>query len=428
VSSRTTPLFWVARVAMNEPILLMFAYHFPPENVIGAARPFRFYKYLARMQQCCQVFTAAGPPPLQDSAVEYVPDPFLTTTRLDLRRTVELALRKVLLPGAIGTRWAYDASESARSFMRHHPGSRKVAFSTFPPLGAHVAAWRLARKEGIPWIADFRDPLADNPADSSKSSLQRLIDQRLERTLLESAHLIIANTDSAAERMIGLYPKRRDDIHVIWNGFDPEDRLVAQPLPQHEFSVLSHVGELYWSRTVTPLLESIGRLVDTGWLAASKIRVQLVGPAHESSVPDRGFLTRARAQGWLDIVAEQVSLSEARRITETSDGLILVQPHTILQVPGKLFEYLQVGRPILAFVARNSPIERILQKSGILYRCVYPDNSPESMDSTVMEFFRLPQDSVRPSSWFEQTFNAEKQTEMLYQLIQSVINRPAAIR
>jgi len=61
----------------------------------------------------------------------------------------------VFLPAELGTRWAYDASRVARAYIRAHPGVRVTIFSTFPPLGSHLAALQLASAEGFPWIADF---------------------------------------------------------------------------------------------------------------------------------------------------------------------------------------------------------------------------------------------------------------------------------
>jgi hypothetical protein len=89
-------------------------------------------------------------------------------------------------------------------------------------------------------------------------------------------------------------------------------------------------------------------------------------------------------------------------------------------VPGKLFEYLQIGRPILAFVMRNSPIERILAKSGVPYRCIYSNSAANEMDRTIAEFFTLPSDALTVSDWFQQTFRAEEQARTLSSLIETL--------
>jgi hypothetical protein len=150
----------------------------------------------------------------------------------------------------------------------------------------------------------------------------------------------------------------------------------------------------------------------------------LVGPAEAGALPSPTFLDRARAAGWLELITEQIPKREALRIARSADGLLLLQLQSVIHVPAKIFEYLQIGRPILAFLRPNSPAERLLERSGVPYRCVYPDDTPHVVDDTVAEFFDLPSDAVLPSSWFEQQFNAENQTRQLDAIIRSLHEEP----
>ena len=128
----------------------------------------------------------------------------------------------------------------------------------------------------------------------------------------------------------------------------------------------------------------------------------------------------AAREGWLDFQPVRLPLSEAQQIVCCSDGLLLVQPQSILQVPGKLFEYLQIGRPILAYVPPNSPVERILQKSGVLYECIYPDSTAEQMDAKLSRFFKMRSVHAEPNAWFEKEFSAEHQSRRLADLIEKI--------
>jgi hypothetical protein len=134
-------------------------------------------------------------------------------------------------------------------------------------------------------------------------------------------------------------------------------------------------------------------------------------------------LENGKTEGWLDLRNEKVPKREADKITGGSDGLLLLQPQSTLQVPGKLFEYLQIGRPILAYLARESPSERILALSGVPYRCVYPDGSPSEQDRVVAEFLAMPKANDATSAWFEEHFNAEHQTATLYDLVKRCLHR-----
>jgi hypothetical protein len=408
---------------MTEHIVLIFAYHFPPENAIGGARPFRFSKYLARLGYTCRVFTAAKQTGGDASHIEYVPDPFIAYPRRGIGWQVERAIRKTVLPAELGTRWSSLAFHAAQAYIRAHCGARVTSFSTFPPIGPHLAAYQLARAEGVPWIADFRDPL---PEQKTKGiSFQTHVYRWLGRFIAQRADAVIANTDAAMIGWQEKFPKFNDKFHLIWNGFDPEERIQALPVLSQDCKTLSHVGELYDGRNAVSILESLARLITSGRLSAGSVMVRLIGETVTRALPDQEFVDRARAEGWLDLVTERIPQRQARRIAQSSDSLLLLQPQSATQVPGKLFEYLQIGRPILAFVQPDSPSERLLARSGVPYRCVYPGCAPELVDDTVAEFFSLPSEPVAASPWYEEQFNAENQMRQLDAIIRSLHNKPA---
>jgi len=190
----------------------------------------------------------------------------------------------------------------------------------------------------------------------------------------------------------------------------------------------SHLGELYHGRDTTLILESIARLISAKRLPRDGVRVRLIGPAQTECLPSPEFLDRAKCEGWLDLITERIPKIEARQVAQTSNALLLLQAGSADQVPAKLFEYLQIGRPILAFLQPNSSAERVLERSGVPYRCVYPGSTPEAVDHTVVDFFELPSSAVAPSPWFEEQFNAKHQTRILDSIIRLVQNDEPSLK
>jgi glycosyltransferase involved in cell wall biosynthesis len=253
--------------------------------------------------------------------------------------------------------------------------------------------------------------------------MQKSWNRWLEQLFFKRADVVIANTDAMAEKWKNAYPDSSDRIHLIWNGFDPEDPIDPRPAPKRDFKLISHVGELYRGRNVSALLESISRLIYTKRLEPNHVRVQLVGSIENDCLPAADFLKQAKKEGWLEIVPERVPQEEARRIAQTSDALLLVQPQSRIQVPGKLFDYLRLRRPILAYVLPNTPIERILKQTGVTYSCVYAGSPPQQIDDALENFFHLQGDAMPANSWFEDNFDARKQTQTLDTLIRSMHER-----
>ncbi len=410
---------------MKEELALIFAYHFPPENAIGALRPYRFYKYLSRLGYRCYVISAADVGVLPDIEGAGIPDPFVTKPRQGIGWQIERAIRKFFLPGVTGSRWAVHAYRTALKLIKENPQSRVTVFSTFPPFGAHLAAYWLTRRKKLPWIADYRDPIGDNPIFERISPFTKNMYRRAERIFVRSADFTIANTDAVQDKLKENYPDRADRIELIWNGFDPEERLPALPISSPDRKILAHVGELYGGRSASPILKSLRRLIDSHKLRADRFQVCLVGPVVEGSIPGPEFMELATKEGWVKLEAERIPQNAARRIIQTADALLLLQPQSAIQVPGKLFEYLQIGRPILAFVPENSSVERILEKSGVPYRCVHSSSTPGELDKGILDFFQLNGVQSCPNEWFESQFNAKAHSEKVAALMEIAHRRRA---
>jgi len=408
---------------MAKHLVLMFAYHYPPENEIGGERPFRFSKYLSRLGYTCRVFTAADQTGRADPNTEFVPDPFFADRRRKLLWQVERAVRKIVLPAELGLQWSYLACHAARRYLQKQSNTSVTLFSTFPPFGSHLAAWQVAQWTDSPWIADFRDPMRNETFNESISAFQRRVDQWLEQMIIRRANAVIANTSVALARWQEKYPSLKARGHLIWNGFDPEDRVTPLPCSFGDCRVLSHTGELYSGRSATPILESIARLIAAKRLPAGQVRVRFIGPMEREALPSKEFLDSARNHGWLELVAQKIPKLDALQFARSSDGLLLVQPQSRTQVPGKLFEYLQIGRPILAFIPPNSASQQLLEHSGVPYRCVYPGSCPAMIDDIVAEFFHLPSVAVAANSWFEEQLSAETQARTLDAIIRGIHQR-----
>src|SRR5450759_4752490 len=99
---------------------------------------------------------------------------------------------------------------------------------------------------------------------------------------------------------------------------------------------------------------------------ASSVSILLLGMVDAKSELDAALYMEAERDGWLEL-RPAVPKRESQRMMEEADGLMLVQPQSKVQVPGKLFEYICVGRPILALVPQRSAVEQILEQACLLY-------------------------------------------------------------
>jgi len=409
----------------EKPDVILLAYYFPPHSTIGAARPYRFYKHLKKAGRRCWIVTASEQPPDAPPDVLFVPDQTaelwssVERKPLSAMAHAERFVRRYLIPAGIGIAWSIAAAQQCRVIMARNPERKFVVVSTFPPIGVHLAGLLLSFRRAIPWIADFRDPLINPDPELRRYLLANRVAVWLQGVTVRRARGLIANTGQMADLWRRDFPWSRPKIHVIWNGFDPDEQPAAREIPARPYRVLAHAGTLYVGRSPIPIMESLERLRGTD-PETRDARLLLIGPVENSTRLDRKFCDRATRQGWLDLRDGMAPKDEAQRLIEEADYLLLLQPQSTVQVPGKLFEYLAVGRPIVALVPRHSAVEDILLKAGVPYVCIYPDEEAEARDQKLLRALRLPSTPVRFSEWFEAQFNAQYQARQLASLVDGV--------
>jgi len=299
----------------------------------------------------------------------------------------------------------------------------QTVISTSPPLATHMAALAVKlRHPRLKWIADFRDPLYGNPGRPRRWA--RPYDMALERMIFTTADYVIAVTDTVAEEWIARYPRMRHKFRTIWNGFDPDDALGPIPIEARSYRELVHVGVLYSQRHPYALIASLQRLIRRGLLAPHTFRLRFIGPIQERErFEGDPACAELIQQGVVEIHGDLIPRTEANRLISAGDFLLLIDivnlSHAGYTVPAKLFDYILVGRPILALTDPNSPVDRILAKSGVPTVSLYHGEPDHEFDRKLLAFLQLPTDPVVPSPWFLENFDGRRQAESLAQLITS---------
>jgi len=363
--------------------ILMIINFFPPAGGGGVYRPLSFVKYLSRLSWEITVVT---PRPGEF----WISDPGLAgeiPPRVRVVRTASLsgfrflralrggrgkgesrrssggfaALRRIgelfLVPDTYAG-WVPFATRAAGSLCRAERFD--VVYSTSPPDSSHLVAMKIARRHGIPWVADFRDPWINLHLREAPTALHRALHERLERAV-SRADLVLTTT-SAHERMLAeRYPWCR--VERIPNGFDEED-FAREPdvrPPGAPFTV-THCGMLTLGRSARPFLEGLAALRRRSPATAAVIRVVFIG-ARESS--NEEWVRRLALE---DAVVFEDNLPHRECIArEIRSHVLLLIKHDDERyrglVPGKLFEYIGAKRPILA-VAPDGEAAEIVRDLG----------------------------------------------------------------
>ena len=84
-----------------------------------------------------------------------------------------------------------------------------------------------------------------------------------------------------------------------------------------------------------------------------------------------------------------------------------------LQVPAKLYEYVRVGRPIVALTPRGSATARVVALAAAPHCCIDPGAADAQFDLMLAEFLATPHPVRVPSDMFLSAFDARAQADQL---------------
>ena len=286
-----------------------------------------------------------------------------------LRRTVLEALN---LPDIV-TGWILPAVVAGRRLVR---GSDIAClFSSGPAWSSHLAALGLARLTGLPWVAHFRDPWSQGSGYYRDSQWVERANARLERAVVERAATVICVTDRHTDLLRRHYASCDPGKFVtVPNGYDGAEWEQAEAdagaggadAPGGQF-VITYAGALYVGRSPLLVLEALRRLHQTGDLTLDRVRLDIVVNDGMRQLPDgRDIMAVAREMGLggaVQVLGPLPRRETLRRLLD-SNLLLLLGHNFTMQVPGKLYEYLRTGRPILALAPAGAQTDLLRATGG----------------------------------------------------------------
>ena len=267
------------------------------------------------------------------------------------------ALEKAIFPFDANWSWYLSARRSAlRLARRFRPD---VIYSTGGPVTAHIAAERVSREQGMPWIAEFQDPL--RTGTSSRNRRESALHRRTEKLVAEHADAVIYLTrelrDSTRKRI-----SFKGNVETIYAGSPPVGESPQVDKTEDSERVrLVHIGTLSSTRNLKGILTALDVLNTDNSKILDTLGIYQYGHA------DKAVETSSRKYPEHIHLMGRVSHQEALEIMTKSEALLLIQDRSDISketIPSKVYEYLNSGRPILGLVYRNPELAGILESHG----------------------------------------------------------------
>lgn len=242
--------------------------------------------------------------------------------------------------------WKPYALRAAREAVA--AGHFDALYSTSPPETSHLVARKIHEETGLPWVADFRDPWMNLYLLDPPTRLHTMIHRRMERSVCRRAHVVVTTRwhESVMRRRCADGP----GVTRIPNGYDGgEAESVAAVRPPDGPMRITHAGMLTQKRSAVGFLRGLRRFLHARPDAAGNVEVLFLGARedeNEHAVAGFGLSGMVR-------FADTRPHAETLK-TERSSHILLLIKHTDPDyaglVPGKLYEYIGLRRPILALV------------------------------------------------------------------------------
>jgi glycosyltransferase involved in cell wall biosynthesis len=242
-------------------------------------------------------------------------------------------------------------------------------FSSGPCWTNHLVGFALSYLTGLPWTAHFRDPWAAGSWEAPTSALAARMDKWLERLVVTRAAAVVGVTEEHAAAFRQTYPNLpAGKFAAVPNGYDSgEWNNLPAGIRRDEKSegkfLIVYAGKFYVERDPQPIFRALKILIDSGEIAREQIQVDLVGWCATSEGRSvREMAAECGLGDCVNILGPRRRPETLRRMTE-ADLLLLLAERLVIQIPGKTYEYLRAGRPILA-LAPEGALANLLRKIG----------------------------------------------------------------
>ena len=436
---------------MSEIRMLMVTYGFPPRGGGGVQRNVKFLKYLSRMGVRTSVLTVSQSDfyvydttlldEIKDTTTIYRAESLDPSSILaKLRRlpgrtkagtstgTGDSGIREgawyigiyrkfrniVLLPDAFAG-WIPFAYRLGRKINEEERPN--VIFGSFPGPSNAFVTYKIAKKYDIPYILDFRDGWTDDPYVHYPTSLHKKYHAYYERKIVLGAKKVIVNTAALRDRFEGRYPSLTGKIETMTNGFDPEDLENLSPVPNESGKVrIVYSGAVYVDRreSFIAFLQGVALLKDE---IKQRIEIVFVGQKHDwaqSLIDEQGLDKLISFTGYL---AHKQALSY---LASADASLLFLAKGDKVAIPGKMYEYLGLGLPVIAAVEKEGTCSLLLESIHHAQGVCDPATPSEIGEKLTLAAERkLPRIDKAAASTFSRKLHSERLKNILEELVRN---------
>lgn len=425
--------------------VLIVTYYWPPSGGPGVQRWLKFVKYLRQFNIEPIVVTVdenkASYPVFDNSLVAEIPEGIKVyrTNSFEPLKLFSSVFKKEKVPYAgIPERNKMSFIGKTALYVRANyfiPDARKgwnkfafkkcceliesekidAVITSSPPHSTQLIGLALKERYKVKWLADLRDPWTEiyyydkfhHTENAKKKDLQ------YETDVLNKSDFITVTSEETGIRFAKKILGDKKKISVITNGFDEDDFVNIELLPQKKFTI-TFLGTINIQFGIEQFVEAILQVKKKH--SEIPFCLKFVGNMDlatknllESKIPDAIEL--------LDYLPHKESIQHIC----SAQLLLLVIPKGKNEgtVPGKTFEYMAAKRNILCLAPKNSSAGKIIDSTATGKSFLHEDvNGIEEYIGEMMTQWSGGEDCIVNNNNFKQ-YSRQNQTALLAALLNS---------
>jgi glycosyltransferase involved in cell wall biosynthesis len=385
--------------------VLIIAYYWPPSGGSGVQRWLKFVKYLPQFGVTPYVFTPQNPAfavkdeslsknvPAEAKVIHFPiwepyeaffklstffggqkkstkPNDLVSGKDKSLFHKISTWIRGNFFVPDPRIFWVRPSAKFLTDFIREH--EIQTIVTTGPPHSMHLIGYRLKRTNpSLRWLADFRDPWSEwGFLDSLMvGAMAKKYHRRLESKVLTSADNIITVTPFFQRRFEFLSNKK---VTLLTNGFDEDDFRNIVYKKGNKF-LIRHVGIVNEKCDPRPFLTAVDRLMCAHDGFAANVAIEFIGEVHPRIMT---FVYESKTLSPIITFRGNIPHKELIATYGESSLLLLIltgYKNAEGYLPGKVFEYLATGLPVMGVGPIPGDAASLLQETQAGIMCSSDD-------------------------------------------------------
>lgn len=283
----------------------------------------------------------------------------LFLSRNIIKMALTVILRRLFIPDLF-IHWLFSGARDGLEIVRKN--NIDAIWATLNPYSSGLMAAYISKKTGVPLLIDYRDPWTLNRFHKLGIFKQR-INKFLEKKMLKQASAICTTSKPMSDLFVNSNYFKKEMVYTVTNSVDEDLQhknlwnTVNTLLCEDKFNI-THIGSFYGDRQPYDFIKALALIVGMVPDLRKKIKVNFLGNSNNEHIIN---FCKEHYVDDLFLIGEHISYKEAMNTLSHSDLLLLVNgvaKNNEIFIPGKLFDYIAVKKPIL-FIGKGQPAEII---------------------------------------------------------------------